>query len=62
LRRYKDNLKVSTGIVQKNLDGFSVKEEDYSLKVAKLSSELITINSLYNQLLEKVNVLERLNK
>ena len=62
LGRCKDDLKVSTGIVQKNLDGFSVKEKDYSLKVEKLSSELITINSLYNQLLGKVDVLEGLNK
>jgi len=37
-------------------------EKDYNLKVEKLSSELITINSLYNQLLGKVDVLEGLNK
>jgi hypothetical protein len=62
LERCEDDLKVSDGMVQKNLDGFSVKEKDYSLKVEKLSSELITVNSLYNQLLGKVDVLETLEK
>ncbi|CAA6827903.1 MAG: Unknown protein, partial [uncultured Sulfurovum sp.] len=43
----------------KSSDQFSVKEESYQVKIEKLSSELIGVNSLYNQLLGKVEVLER---
>jgi len=59
LERCQDDLKVSRGMVQKNLDEFSVKEKDYIFKIEKLSSELLDVNSLYNQLLGKVEVLER---
>jgi hypothetical protein len=62
LERSENDLKVSDGMVQKNLDGFSVKEKDYTLKIEKLSSELIGVNSLYNQLLGKLDVLESLEK
>jgi hypothetical protein len=60
LERCEDDLKVSDGMVQKNLDGFSIKEKDYTLKIEKLSSELVGVNSLYNQLIGKVDVLESL--
>ena len=59
LERSQDDLKVSRGMVQKSLDEFSVKEKDYIFKIEKLSSELLDVNSLYNQLLGKVEVLER---
>jgi len=62
LERCQDYLKISKGILQKNLDGFSVKEEDYTLKIEKLSSELLGVNSLYNQLLGKVEVLQSWEK
>jgi len=62
LKRCEADLKVSEGMVQKNLDGFSVKEKDYMLKIEKLSSELLGVNSFYNQLLGKVEVLESLGK
>ncbi|CAA6815251.1 MAG: Unknown protein [uncultured Sulfurovum sp.] len=62
LERCENDLKVSDGMVQKNLDGFSIKEKDYTLKIEKLSSELVGVNSLYNQLLGKVDVLESLEK
>jgi len=62
LKRCEADLKVSEGMVQKNLDGFSVKEEDYTLKIEKLSSELLGVNSLYNQLLGKVEVLQSWEK
>ena len=62
LERCKNDLKVSHGMVQENLEEFSVKEKDYTLKIEELSSELLNINSLYNQSLGKIDVLEGLNK
>lgn len=62
LGRCEDDLKVSDGMVQKNLDGFAIKEQDYKVKIKDLSSELVGINSLYNQLIGKIEVLESLEK
>ena len=62
LERCKDDLKISEEMVQKSSDQFSVKEESYQVKIEKLSSELIGVNSLYNQLLGKVEVLEALKE
>lgn len=62
LERCENDLKISEGIVQKNLDEFSIKEQNYLLKIDELSSELAGVNSLYNQLLGKIEVLESLEK
>lgn len=59
LERCEDDLKISKEMVQKSSNQFSVEAKSYQVKIEKLSAELLEINSLYNQLLGKVEVFER---
>ena len=60
LERSKEDLTASTLALQNSLEEFQVKEKNYKNEFEKISTQLIEVNSLYNQLLGKIEVLEAL--
>jgi len=44
------------------LQGFELKEKEFKSEVDKLSLELVDVNSLYNRLIGKLDVLESLGE
>lgn len=62
LERSKEDLKNSSLAYQNALQEFQLKEKDYKGELEKVSLELTEVNSLYNQLVGKVEVLEEKGK